>query len=513
MILEYIIQVILFQLGFLVAYELLLKKETFFSYNRWYLLLAPSLALLLPLLKIEFLTDAVQPVNVRNVNGILLPEVIIGSAPVSSPANSTEFLQAGGFKWWSMVYFAGFVLSSLFFFQKFRKLNGLMRNSSKQQVNGIKLYQVKDSEIAFTFLDKLFIGDQISTEEREQILAHEMVHIKEKHSLDLIFFEILKIIFWFNPLIYMFQNRLAVVHEFIADETAIQQSGKKNYYEQLLNSAFGVQKISFINQFFNHSLIKKRILMLQKSKSSTVSKFKFLFILPLLLGMLTYVACSENQNSMEETTANATLQDNTLVVQVGDITNQTEDEKAKVSEALAKMNGSDAYSSVKIIGNEKTIVYQEDPTSGKAQIQINRNDGKVTTPKSDTPQDFKVVPFAVIDQVPTFPECEDMNDREAQKFCVSQKIANQVNENFDTSLGKELGLSGVNRVVVQFRIDEQGSIDDARARAIVSDVEAREKLQAEAVRVIKGLPKMNPGIQNGKPVSVMYSLPIVFKVD
>src|SRR5690606_18085237 len=157
--------------------------------------------------------------------------------------------------------------------------------------------------IACTFYRTIFLGDQLTEAERQQILSHELVHVKQKHSLDLVFFEILKIIFWFNPLIYIYQNRIAILHEFIADAAVVKNAEKRNYYEQLLNSAFNTNNISFINQFFNHSLIKKRIVMLQKSRSKTIAKLKYLVLVPVMLLMLTYVACSEDKTIIEENTS------------------------------------------------------------------------------------------------------------------------------------------------------------------------------------------------------------------
>lgn len=117
------------------------------------------------------------------------------------------------------------------------------------------------------------------------------------------------------------------------------------------------------------------------------------------------------------------------------------------------------------------------------------------------------VPFAVIEDVPIFPGCENMSNNAQRKKCMSEKITKFVNKNFDTDLGAELGLSGVNRVIVQFRIDEKGNIGQVRARA------PHPRLEQEAARVINSLPKMKPGKQRGKPVGVMYSLPIAFKVQ
>jgi hypothetical protein len=89
---------------------------------------------------------------------------------------------------------------------------------------------------------------------------------------------------------------------------------------------------------------------------------------------------------------------------------------------------------------------------------------------------------------------------------MSRQISQFVNKNFNTGLGKQLNLKGVNRVIAQFRIDRTGEVVDVKARA------SHPALQEEAIRVISELPKMQPGKQDGKDISVMYSLPIVFQV-
>ncbi|MFT5751705.1 MAG: protein TonB, partial [Dokdonia sp.] len=117
------------------------------------------------------------------------------------------------------------------------------------------------------------------------------------------------------------------------------------------------------------------------------------------------------------------------------------------------------------------------------------------------------VPFAVIENVPIFPGCESMKSNDARKKCMSEKVSKLVNRKFNTELGGELGLSGINKIFVQFKIDKSGNITNIRSRA------PHPRLQKEAERVIKLLPKMTPGKQRGKPVGVLYSLPITFKVE
>ena len=117
------------------------------------------------------------------------------------------------------------------------------------------------------------------------------------------------------------------------------------------------------------------------------------------------------------------------------------------------------------------------------------------------------VPFAVIEDVPIFPGCENEKNNAARKECMSQKITDFVNRKFDTGLGSDLGLSGINRIYVQFRIEKNGDVTVLGARA------PHPRLQQEAERVVNQLPKMQPGKQRGKAVGVLYSLPITFRVQ
>jgi len=117
------------------------------------------------------------------------------------------------------------------------------------------------------------------------------------------------------------------------------------------------------------------------------------------------------------------------------------------------------------------------------------------------------VPFTAIEDVPIFPGCEKFKTNAERKTCMSEKIKDFVNSKFNTDLGAELGLSGVNRVYVRFKIDGKGNIVDVQAR------NPNPRLQQEAERVVKMLPDMTPGKQRGKPVGVLYSLPIIFQVQ
>ncbi|PZD78761.1 energy transducer TonB [Mesonia sp. K7] len=122
-------------------------------------------------------------------------------------------------------------------------------------------------------------------------------------------------------------------------------------------------------------------------------------------------------------------------------------------------------------------------------------------------EEIQDVPFTAIEDVPIFPGCEKFKTNNERKKCMSDKISSFVNSKFNTDLGSELGLTGTNRVYVKFKIDNKGNIVGVQARA------PHPRLQKEAERVVKMLPSMTPGKQRGKPVGVLYSLPIVFQVQ
>lgn len=450
----YILQVIFFQLSFLLVYELLLKKETFFNYNRFYLLSTPVLAFFLPLLKFPALAEAV-PSQART----LLPAVWIGQTgqqTVNLPAILVTSTSGNSINWISIVYFTGVGICFLLFLRKYLSLRSLSRSGRMQETRDFRLIEVPDSRMACTFFKTIFLGNEFSEAEKERILSHELVHVQHRHSFDLLFFEFLKLVFWFNPLIYIFQSRLGMLHEFIADADVVKTTARKEYYNQLLNSAFNTHNITFINQFFNQSLLKKRIVMLQKKQSKAILKFKYLALVPIVLVMLTYVACSE----------------------VPDDTPKERAAETPVANATA----------------EKT---------------------KAKTPEKSAEDQQKLdkIPFAVIDEVPVFPGCEDLKENSERKDCMVASITNFVNTNFDAKAVKPYSKKGMNRIVVQFRIDEAGKVTDVKARAPIPGLqpENRKVLEKEAIRVVESLPKMEPGKQRGQPVSVMYSLPIIFQ--
>ncbi|MDP5044023.1 MAG: blaR1 peptidase M56, partial [Leeuwenhoekiella sp.] len=265
---RYILEVIVFQALFIAVYQLWLRKETFFNVNRAYLISTALVAFALPFMQFELFQNQIP----LRENLQMLPEVFIGGQPIE---NSPLLVAEPGIDWAFisiLIYAAGALFSAGILFRKYQEIKRYFRFKRKSDGNVIT---IPNSDAAFTFLGTIFLGDKIAAEAKAHILAHEEVHLKHKHGVDLFLFEILRVVFWFNPLVYIYQHKVAELHEFIADAHATKKTEKKSYYNQLLNTAFGTQHISFINTFFNHSLIKKRIVMLQK-ESRNNAKWKYL---------------------------------------------------------------------------------------------------------------------------------------------------------------------------------------------------------------------------------------------
>jgi hypothetical protein len=412
---------------------------------------------------------------------ITLPEVIIGK---QNPIVLDEVFIEGAnkvssFSWsWMHLFYLGSAIAFSIFAYKLMKIIRLIYSNPKHKDYNLQIVNLENSRDAFSFFNYIFIGKQLEHEERETILKHELVHVKQKHTFDMLFFEILRVLFWFNPFIYMYQIRISVVHEFLADAEAVKHN-KTQYYQNLLSQVFNAKQVSFINPFFKESLIKKRIVMLQKSKSKQVQLLRYALLIPMVFGMLIYSSCSDtSQDSMVERELSQEVQLKMIIESFDKEEKLTESDKEELSEYFLN--------------------------AIKANVE-----GQDVSTKSFNTSEFDgkdEVPFAVIDQVPVFPGCESSATNEDKKLCMNKEISNIVVSNFNIDLAKTLNLTGIVKIVVFFKIDNQGNIIETKARA------PKPELEAEAIRVVNLLPKMVPGMHNGKTVNVPYYLPIKFEI-
>ena len=516
--LDYIIKVLLFQTLFLAVYDIFLKRETFFQWNRIYLLLTSLLAYVVPLLKINRITEVVSQEYL-----VYLPEVILTPATVIKQQLDWSTLLFTALR---VAFWAGMGFALLLFALKLYKLFQLIVSNEKVSKRNYWLVLLDNSK-AFSFFNYIFLSKTISAQTKQQIIEHELVHVQQKHSLDLLVFEIQRIVCWFNPFSYIYQSRISELHEFIADAKAIKAKDSTHYFNSLLSQTFDSANISFINPFFNHSLLKKRIKMLRKNKSKQLLKFKYVLLLPLLMGMLIYTSCEKSDTDIANINKKRSVSifmGNGNKIKKAELKNKKKEgyfdlymfgaipegkeiryNDLSSEEKLEYDNFESIFSEIGK-GNISYKIY-EDKNGKRALLQKIEWKGMVRNniePEEILETEEVTVSFANIKKSPIFPGCEDVKD---QKKCFQESIRDHVNKNFDASIANSLNIdAGKKRVYVQFKVDKNGNVTDIRSRG------PHESLEKEALRVIKLLPTMQPGEQNGKKVGVKYTLPITFKV-
>jgi len=156
-------------------------------------------------------------------------------------------------------------------------------------------------EHSFSFLKSIYIEPGLSKEDQRAIFLHESIHRQAGHSYDRLLAEVICLVCWFNPFAWIYRLSVAELHEFIADEHVIESGQEARDYQYLLVSkAIGVPKHQLVHQFINQSLLKKRITMLNKEKSTTLTRLKYIVVAPLALAVLIAVACTKEDSASNE---------------------------------------------------------------------------------------------------------------------------------------------------------------------------------------------------------------------
>ncbi|MCZ4245002.1 M56 family metallopeptidase [Pedobacter punctiformis] len=279
--LYYLLEANLYLILFYGFYRLFLHKETFYRLNRYFLIFSSVLAFLLPFFQIGFLrtlvTGQIGAVPAKSVTETALID-----------ASLFETYQSGIFTFDHILIttYALITLSFLFklFFGLF-KIVRMLKLPCVQLEKGVKLFDLKDSKVAFSFFNLLFMDPQLS--ERNTILKHELVHIRQKHSLDVLLFEMIQIMNWFNPFSYLIKRDIKLIHEYLADEETISQGIERYDYAMfLIKNSTGIKNLTLTNQIFSSSILKRRISMLNQKKSAAWAKLKLLLALPITGGIL-----------------------------------------------------------------------------------------------------------------------------------------------------------------------------------------------------------------------------------
>jgi beta-lactamase regulating signal transducer with metallopeptidase domain len=268
-------------------YKLVLRKLTFYNWNRWYLLGYSLICFLIPFINITPVLQSNQLTGNDMVQIIPAVEVYTGNIETISDCPAPVWSSTWSkWDWALLVLCIGALLLLARLAIRYYSFYRLKRGAELIGNDGMKLYQVNKPIMPFSFGDSIFINRHLHDEnELQEIIRHEFVHVRQKHSHDIIWSEILCILNWYNPFAWMIRKAIRQNLEFIADNKVLENGFDRKQYQYLLLKVVGNNHFRIANQF-NFSSLKKRIAMMNQMKSARTHLFKFLFILPLLAVLL-----------------------------------------------------------------------------------------------------------------------------------------------------------------------------------------------------------------------------------
>lgn len=519
---HYLLQANIYLLVFYGFYKFLLDKETYFSLNRFYLVAAGLLSLSLPFLRWDWLTT--QPVSQPIYTGMDQFNQFIGEAAVyeTQPAgfNLGNFL--------ALIYVLGVVFFTLRLLYQLLEIRRMLKTTT--------------AGAAFSFFNQSAIDPQLP--EFNTIQHHEEVHSRQCHSMDVIFFEVLGILTWFNPIIYLYKHSLKSIHEYLADEEAARFIGDKERYARLLVShAFGIPVNHLPNSFFNKSLLKKRIYMLNQQKSTKTALLKYGLFLPLFAMTLVLSSSTLRSNEqlkdaaaaisleaplslMQELASTTTIQGwddfyrfgrrNLMYPKEALTANKQGDVYIKFSVNEGRVNDLGVVGESLGFGLEEEVMrnilaykkFQNIP-NGDYLLPVNFRLAGIEQKAENTDEvslagytklssinlisESKVHDFVSVEKQPAFPGGMD-------KFY--EYLRDNLKYPAEAKANKIEG-----KVFMSFIVEVDGKINNIRV-----DRKLGYGTDEEAVRVVEESPNWTPGILNGKPVRVKYNIPISFKL-
>ena len=432
-------------------HKLLMSRDTFHTFNRFAILSMMLLSLVLPLVHLSFGSEA-------GINrGTVALEGLVAQTVVDDGGNGVgEGLSL------TQVLLAAYVLGVVLFIGKaLLSVGSLLRLIGRARCvevrNGIRIYTMQGDISPFSWFRYIIMSEKDWQENRREIVLHEMAHIRRCHSMDVALCNMMIVFQWYNPAAWLLKRELQTVHEYEADEAVLSAGVDAIHYQMLLiRKAVGERLFSMANNL-NHNSLKKRITMMKIKRTNPVQKAKIAFVLPLAAMTVAAFASQKVENLSEkveqESEAFSSVSDNPVVRAVGETTR---------------------VAAVKV---------QEDKALEEASSLSMASD----TAETKSGKEFPCIPE-------TFPQFPGGHIALVEYLSKSIKFP------------KEKEKENVRaRVVASFTVDKDGSITDAKI--VRSQGEAFDN---EALRVINGMPKWIPGTQNGKAVSVKYTLPITF---
>ncbi|MBA9073704.1 beta-lactamase regulating signal transducer with metallopeptidase domain [Flavobacterium gossypii] len=264
-------------------YHLFLEKEKMHTFNRFYLLFSLLFSFALPFITIEIAVESIS-------KPLLLPN------PILTKNETVAIIKQEDVNYIPILLWSLYAAVTIFFIVRFGKnIYALLSKVRKNRTVSFfysTLVLVREKSLPHTFLQYIFInGDDYNNRNiQEELYTHELTHVRQRHSYDILFIEIIKTVFWFNPLLLLYKKAIQLNHEFLADEKVVESYNNVPFYQSLL-----LQKASWNNNFYlasnlNFSVTKKRLIMMTKKTSKNIAIAKKLALLPLLTGII-YFTC------------------------------------------------------------------------------------------------------------------------------------------------------------------------------------------------------------------------------
>lgn len=448
----YILKIILSASILILLYYLFLEKERSFRFNRFYLLFALVFSYSVPFISLNF--PQTQKTQTNLVFQEATSQVIIPASKVNNAFNWELFLLI----LYSIITIF-FIIKSIFSIVKILKLKGKSIEIEDQKI------KILDENLSpFSFFGTLYLGKNYLKNNKidERIFLHEKNHIEQKHSLDLLFIEVLIILSWFNPILYLYKKTIITNHEFLADENVIAQKFEIKLYQKLILEEISTyQNRNFTNQF-NFNNTKKRFIMMTKPNSKFV-KIKKIFALPIFaLMFILFVQKTYAENKTENISAR------------------------KISKIAFKLNDKKI-----VLDNAKKDEIKITDTL-KPKKQILEQKPEIATPAIPTPPP----------KAPEVPKVETVKTNAEFPGGINA-FRSGVASNFNTAVmtGKE----GLVKTEIYFNIDENGKISNFRAEG---SNEAFNKEAIKAVSTINSSQLWKPSTEDGKAVKSVYKLPL-----
>ena len=448
-----------------LPYTLMLRQESFFRMNRITLLTILMLALVLPVIDIPSLATPEQPVVYEMQHRIMLMTQE-AEMTTKSLADTTRTISWLGIL--AIVYIIGVILALLIRLWQLFKIGKIIRGGClwTDKSGKATIYCHIDDVAPFSWMRSIVISEKDYKPYGREILLHEKAHILNLHSMDILFLTLVEAVQWWNPIAYMLGHSLRDVHEYEADDYVLHQGvSLQNYQALLVKKSLANTSYAFANNF-NHSLIKKRIYMMNHPKSNPWLRSKVLYILPATLVVLTAFATPK------------------LNEKVGEIVERVEKATEK-----PQPNPQPEQQPESIPTSDVTDMQSAEP---KEELAV-EEEATDTLSSEDYVNDVYRNEYINLTQPPEFP-----GGMSALRAFVQLHVA-QALENDASVAGK--------RAYVQFRIKQDGTIDN------IGLVRGDREAYHEAIKIVEQMPQWIPARRYGDLADAHFVLTIDFNND